>query len=401
MATRRPVVAATRSRTRVPALVLATTLAACGGSSGSGDAGDGGTPLGGGTTGVSIALVGPMLIQAQVVETLWMYNNTITARVSGNLQSLDGKTIYVRLEDPAGLYQADASIVAFSADTYGLRLQGRSLSPAGHLTGTLKVHVSLDAAGTQPFGGSPLEIPYDVTVIPGIVPESEAITVEAAFGTAPVIRDIQASTLDGAPLDARLVSGGAAAWAPEVSVPDGSTIRVTFPAAPPGTYTYTVDALSSYHLASGWDYELTKPIVLTYVVAPSAVPDYLFSPAEVTVTMSQYSGSVLVMRPALLLNQGVTQTSAHPVVEYLTHPAAADGNPAAQDWLLSWRQSLYTSGTYSWWSIEQEFSTSSVDSYGNFSRLPPGTYTARVGFTISKSGVEQGVYLPVTLEVTP
>jgi hypothetical protein len=162
-----------------------------------------------------------------------------------------------------------------------------------------------------------------------------------------------------------------------------------------------VDALSSYRLASGFEYKLTKPIAVTYVVTPSPAPDSLFSPAEVTVTMGQYSGSVLVMRPVLLLNEGVTQTSTQPVVEYLTHPAEADGNPAAQDWLISWRQALYTSGTYSWWSIEQEFSVVSVDWYGNFSRLPPGTYTARVGFTLSKAGVEQAVYLPVTLQVTP
>ncbi len=395
----RPAVGAARTCVRI--IVLAATLTACGGSSGSGTGGDGSTPIGGGTTGVSIALVSPTIIQAQLVETVPMYDSTITARVSGNLQSLEGKTIYVVLEDPAGLYLPDASVVAFSADTYGLRLQGRPLSPAGHLTGTLKIHVSLDAAGTQPFGGSPLEIPYDITVVPGIVPESDAITVEAAFGTAPVIRDIQVTTLNGAPLDAALVPGGTATWAPKVSVPDGSTIRVAFPAAPPGSYTYTVDALSSYHLASGSDYKLTKPITVTYVVTPAPVPDYLFSPAEVTVTMSQSSGSVLVMYPVLLLNEGVTQTSAQPVVEYLTNPPEADGNPATTDWLVSWRQALYTSGTTSWWSIEQEFSTVSVDSYGNFYRLPPGTYTARVDFTISKAGVEQVIYLPVTLEVTP
>ena len=387
--------AAARSRTIV--LVLATALAACGGSSGSQEAPGGG----GGTTGVTIALVSPSIIKAQVVETLPMYGATITGRVSGDLQSLDGKTIYVQVEDPAGLYQPDASITAFSADTYGLRLQGRPVSPAGHLTGVLEINVSLDAAGAQPLGGSPLEIPYDVTVVPGIVPESDAITVEAAFGTAPVIRDIQVTTLDGAPLDAELVNGGTASWAPKVSVPDGSTIRVAFPAAPPGTYTYTLNALSTYPLASGWDYQLTKPIALTYVVTPNAVPDHLFSPAEVTVTMSQYSGSVLVMRPVLLLNEGVTQTSPHPAVEYLTHPATADGNPAAQDWLNSWSQTLHPSGAYSWWSIWQEFSTTSVDWYGNFSRLPPGSYTARVGFTLSKADVEQVVYLPVTLEVTP
>lgn len=390
--------AAARSSTRSLALILAAALTACGGS------GSGGAPSdspGTGTTGVTLALVSPAIIQAQIVETLPMYNSTITARVSGNLQSLDGKTIYVRLEDPASLYQPDASIVAFSADTYGLRLQGRPLSPAGHLTGVLKIHVSLDAAGAQPLGGSPLDIPYDITVVPGIVPESDAITVEAAFGTAPVIRDIQVTTLAGAPLGAQLEQGGTASWAPTVSVPDGSTIRVAFPAAPPGTYTYTVNALSSYLLASGFEYKLTKPITVTYVVTPSPAPDYLFSPAEVAVTMSQYSGSVLVMYPVLLLNEGVTQTSTQPVVEYLTHPPAADGNPAAQAWLISWRQALHTSGTYSWWSIEQEFSTVSVDWYGNISRLPPGVYTARVGFTLSKAGVEQWVYLPVTLQVTP
>jgi hypothetical protein len=153
-------------------------------------------------------------------------------------------------------------------------------------------------------------------------------------------------------------------------------------------------------VTTGFDYPLKKSFTVTYVVTPSPVPDFLFSPAETSVTMSQYSGSQLVLNPKLLLNEGFTQTSAHPLVEYLTHPAEADGNPAAQDWLISWRQSLYT-GTYSWWSIEQQFRTITADSYGNFFRLPPGTYTARVGFTVSKAGVEQVVYLPVTLLVTP
>lgn len=389
--------AAARVRARVLALglCLATGLAACGGSSDSG-----GGPGDGGTSGVTITLLSPTMIQTQVVETVPLYNHTITGRVSGDLQSLDGKTIYVQIEDPAGLFQPTASIAAASPDTYYLRLQGRPLSPAGHLTGTLKIHVSLDAAGTQPLGGSPLQIPFDITVVPGIVPESEAITVEAPFGTAPVVRDIQVTTLDSAPLGAELAPGGDATWKPKVSVPDGSTIRVTFPAAPPGTYTYTVDALSTYHVTTGFDYPLKKQIVVTYVVTPNSLPDYLFSPAEVTLTMPQYSGSVLVLYPILLLNEGVTETTT-PVVEYLTHPVAADGNPLAEDWLISWRKSLYTSGTYSWWKIEQQFTTSDSDVYGNFYRLPPGTYTARVRFTVLKAGVEQVVFLPVTFEVTP
>jgi len=229
-------------------------------------------------------------------------------------------------------------------------------------------------------------------VSPGLTVESDAITVEVPFGTATVVRDIQATTMEDSWLRATLQEGGDANWAPLVTIPNASTIRLTFPGAPPGTYRYTVEAMVNFFTNE----YVTKPIAVTYVVTPSPAPDYFFSPAQASETMPKGMPSGYVEYPVLFTNVGVTQTSATPIVEYLTHPAEADGNPFAQGWLDLSGQAPGTSDAYSWWKIRLVFSASSYEY-----TLPAGTYTARASFTLQKAGVDQVVYLPAVLNITP
>ncbi|OYT87746.1 MAG: hypothetical protein CFE46_11465 [Burkholderiales bacterium PBB6] len=99
----------------------------------------------------------------------------VSADVQGNLASLNGKTIYVIVEDRDGFVQR-ASVVA------PLRQVGTTIyvetktfgPPPGRYTSGFVIKVCLDSNCTTQLGGSPIVVPYDITVLPGLVLNSNA-----------------------------------------------------------------------------------------------------------------------------------------------------------------------------------------------------------------------------------
>ncbi|NRF66046.1 hypothetical protein HLB44_03485 [Aquincola sp. S2] len=90
----------------------------------------------------------------------------ISGTLGGDLFSLAGQTLYVIVEDPSSLFESNASvnIVQGSSFSYQLVLQPRTLPTVGRFTGTLRAFACLDAGCGTRLGGTPLLIPYDVTV---------------------------------------------------------------------------------------------------------------------------------------------------------------------------------------------------------------------------------------------
>lgn len=90
----------------------------------------------------------------------------ISGTVGGDIFSLAGATLYVIVEDPSSLFESGASVQIMPGDPwrYQLLLQPRALPTAGRFTGTLRAFACTDPACNTRLGGTPLLIPYDVTV---------------------------------------------------------------------------------------------------------------------------------------------------------------------------------------------------------------------------------------------
>ena len=262
--------------------------------------------------------------------------------------------------------------------------QGKSLATAGHHVGSLKIYVSLDSAGTAPLGNTPLVVPYDVTVDPGLVLEPATVDVAASFGDSSTSGSVQVTAPGGSTL--RLENPLSTAPFSVLSVDASNVLHFTLGAQPIGTYSYVVHVYAN-GVYQGQSYELSKDLVVNFTVAPNDAVDYVFSPSQIDFqwSLTKYGHAVLGQFYHLYpnTNTGVTVTPGH-TVQFLTQPATADGNPAATHW---WN---YQEGmTVAYW----DGSVMSV--------LPLGTYTARDVYTITKNGVQQTIYFPVTLEVVP
>jgi len=153
-----------------------------------------------------------------------------------------------------------------------LELFGQPQAAPGHYTGVLKVHVSLDPAGTQPLGNSPISIPYDVTVRPGLSVDANAVTVTAALGDPAVTRTLKATLPEGVRTwTARDVTANHPMpylWAPRIdTLPDG-TVTLTLGPAPAGHYAYTIRLEATAALQGDSVQSYTQDVQVAYDVAP-------------------------------------------------------------------------------------------------------------------------------------
>jgi len=109
----------------------------------------------------------------------------ITADVTGDLNKLNGKVIYVVVVDPDGLFdprptlQLSANGIGNSLNLIGKPTKGR----AGTYRGNLQLNVCVDEACQQPLGNSPILIPYDITIASGAkFASTSPLVVETTFG---------------------------------------------------------------------------------------------------------------------------------------------------------------------------------------------------------------------------
>lgn len=111
----------------------------------------------------------PSAIGANQRPGATMDDVVLRGALGGNVAGLNGVAVYVVVEDPASLFQSQAPLTVQAEGAgyaYTLRLTGKALTTAGHFTGNLRIFACLDTQCKQPLGGTPLSVPYDVTVGP-------------------------------------------------------------------------------------------------------------------------------------------------------------------------------------------------------------------------------------------
>lgn len=371
---------ARRLATAATAACVAATMA-CGG--------------GGGGSGVSLRIVGPNSVVASLPEGTALPYFQLTVRVSGDTSGLEGRTLYVAIGDPAGLYQADPVLTFPRSDTVQVLFTGRRIGVEGHYTGHVTLAAYLDEERTEPFG-NPIQFGYDVTVTPGLRVAQELLEVEHAFGSADVVERLAVSPPQGTTLELE-TSYDADPFRPRATIENNAAVRFVIPAAPVGTYafTYTVTADAG---VGGTYFHLTKDVTLRYTITPSDAPDVLVAPSEITYGRPVGEGSFVTFLARIITNTGVTYDRSL-AVEILEYPAAAEG---IGGWVRFLEVSLWetTVGGQQFLMGGAEVNPSPWDMI-RYNVLPAGTYRARMGMVFRKGEVEQTVYLPVTFTLTP
>lgn len=129
-------------------------------------------------------------IKEIVVRRQYVSRQSFSGDLGGNVQALSGRTIVIVVEDPAGMFEASGGRLEVEPGprgwTYTLKLLPKSLGTVGRFAGTLRIFACLDSPVCPVrLAGTPVEIPYDVTVIAGCSLSSDRIEATVPFGSMP------------------------------------------------------------------------------------------------------------------------------------------------------------------------------------------------------------------------
>lgn len=361
---------------------LVVILLSCGGGGGGGGAAAGPS--------VSVALSDPGQIQATVMAEGAMPDMRISGYATGDLKSLAGKVIYVVVEDPASLFVHNTQLTfdpGSSADLYSVLLPGDHLMTPGQYKGNLKIHVALDANLSQPLGNSPLQVPYDVTVLPGLTVSQKTLAVDAVFGDPTAARTIPvslpASVTTWAVQNTTPYNPQPFVWSPSIVKGPGDAVSLSLYPAPPGTYSYTFRVTASAQPPGGTLQEYGKDITVTYTIARDDEVNCAVTPRPSIQAVMTYGDPQPKYFSYMIIpntTAGVEDTLLGGI-EYLTHPPTAESHPFVNDW---------------WFANDKSISTCLG---GN--PLPVGIYTARMRHTLRKNGVEFRIYHPIEMTIEP
>jgi len=371
--------------------LLAWSLASCGGGGG----GDSSTATPGGGSSkvfdaVSISLLSPTSVTDVSFGGSSPHGAQLDIGYSGDPGALANQTVYVLVEVPDPLYE---SRPAFYADAnepvihlnLGGNLQG---VPEGRYTGTMRIYACLDPACATQLRGSPLSLPYDVDMKPGLKLSQETLNLETTFGTAlPASEVIVALPFGGT--DWTLVAGGTA----DVGVVRSGNKLVLTPSqfSQPGTYTtdVIVEASAPDPKFPATVLRFGKTLKVTYTVKPGNVP-VIMSPA--------FASYQLALNDPGQRNDRIVFAFQQPPGNFALRGIRFDASPLAAAGHANMNQWLYASAP----SIAEYFVIPCGTVPGAPNCLPAGTYQASLLYrSTSTGGLDTDLEFPVTMTIAP
>jgi hypothetical protein len=311
---------------RIMALAcIASLSAACGGGSG------------GGRSGVYIERVSPTSIEDESYEGMTTPSATFAIDVGGDLASLSGRTVYVFVVVPDAIFDAP-TLRPLTDTSVELVLSGVNGVAPGIYADTLQILACLDTSCTTQLGNSPLEIPYSITVHPGLALSPSPLSVSVPFGTRPeqsVAVQLPEGTTSWTVRRECPTCGGYVAPA---AAPDGSPrIDVTYHLAPVGHHTDTwwVDAWVSNPSVGSSLVHFSKQLDVVYDVTPNPGVGLVVDPPQMSYQVALDDPTqkhvILSLTPHVTGGEGTWATS----VSYVSAPVAAEGAPNVNDWLYA------------------------------------------------------------------
>jgi hypothetical protein len=353
---------------------------------------------GGGDDGpdVSITQNGPTQVEQTVGSGHETEMFTIRAQVSGDVEALDGMTLYVRATDSGSMFQPSTEVFV---DSYTLEatmnVSGQVATTEGDHTGVVSVDVCYDAACNSPMKGSPMRVPYTVHVLAGLSVDDLAPSYATPFGVDLASQQVAVRLPDNVKHWAILDRPEDGSWAHDIATATPMAgadslhgwINIDFTLQQPGTYTaaYLVHSWSTSPSGVG-EYEYEQEITITYTVQDNAAKDYWITPSDIAFSHAQgdneYHGGARSFRYV-----GNTDVSIWvDGFEYLSEPAAAQSHILHNDWFdwgMRYERVCYQEGN------------DTPDC------LPPGLYTGRYRVKYEKGGQTFYTYVPLSMTITP
>lgn len=354
---------------------------------------------GGGDDGsnVSIAMTSANRVEQTVGRDHETQSFTIRAQVSGDVEDLDGETLYVSASDSGGMFQPGSEVFV---DSYSLEatidIYGKEAATEGEHAGTVTVNICYDAACNKPMKGSPLRVNYSVHVMAGLTIENPTPTYSTPFGQALPDQQIAVRLPDNVTNWAIADRPEDGAWAHTIAHPTPlagedeahAFVNIALQHQQPGTYTaaYIVRAWTT--LPGGQtSYEYEQEITITYTVLDNPAADYWLTSGDVvefsrTFGDPKYRGEV--RGGHALGNTGIDVWRDG--FEYLSEPPEAQDHLLHNDWFD--------------WGMQHEVACMTVGN--NLPEcLPPGLYVGRYRFRYLKDGATRYFYQTVRMTITP
>ncbi|MEY4752429.1 MAG: hypothetical protein RJA44_104 [Pseudomonadota bacterium] len=361
----------------VPLLGL---LASCGGGGG------------GDSSGVSIQVNGQPAVTETVMAGLTVQDLAITGVVTGNVSELSGKIVYVQVVDPDQMFQNTPRFSTGSNASFRLNLFGTPLNTVGHLKGNLTIYACLDSGCKSQLGNSPITVPYDVTVSPGLVADAASVNFSTKFGDfsqSKIVNVQMPMNMTGVTISALNVIGYNSTEfsvdRPAGIINSGDTVPLTVTAFPqaPGSYSGSIKITAQTRSTGTVTVvKTTEQIIpITHVVADDPAIDAAFPVSEMSLVTTQgdYLFHDIPVAPVYRQNAIVTFVRT----EYFGYPVAATGHPRVNDWI-----SIYPMG------FVPCYSTINTNDC-----LPVGRYTGRVVYKVEYAGRVTDLYLPATMTI--
>lgn len=193
----------------------------------------------------------------------------IPLRLDGNLALLS--TVYLLVEDPQGLFALGTTLGAFTPTGFDLQLILRPQTVPGARTGSLRLHVCLDANCATRAPDTPLTVPYTVDVMENLSFQPVSIAGQAyqSGSTQTVTFALPRHTASWR-ADWYQDQGG---WQPVIAVrtatsADGGTGTIFLDplGTDPGVHTGTVRVSAIVQAGNGSEYAINSELKVTYTV---------------------------------------------------------------------------------------------------------------------------------------
>lgn len=358
-------------------LLVVTVLGACGGGGG------------GGNDGVRFSALEASTTRIEVAEGATAPDVVLSAQVSGNVALLDGKTLFVVIDDPIGLF-TPTPVIGYDAVSgrASIALAGRPQTVAGSRSGRLGVRVCLDAGCQTALTPAGYGIDLAVTVRAGLRTSPRQVVVREPFGTLPdpsLVRVIVPEGRAASEFDAGMVAGVDNRLVFDLTrqlTPGAEGLRVAPRLLPVGRYErrLEVSALSA-DLGPGGVHAYLDEVALVLEVEPSTV-DFAVLPSSLVFGFDHGTQGIQPFTVGAVAQDG--RFELDPVIyDTLGDPPDAATSPLRGNWLS-------TAGEA--WGVEV---------CRGAACLPPGTYRATLRFVrYSSAGFPTGLTVDVPVALT-
>jgi hypothetical protein len=375
------------------------------------------------TIDLSISKITPASLQQTFYEGANLDPLLFVGTATGDLNLLNGKTLYIVIEDGDQLFEANAqATVHTSGGVTGVAVgpSFRKTIKPGSYAGSLNIYACLDARCSVRFKDAPFKLPYDVKIKAASSfadTGSSAIDVRVPFSTTPRTVSLPLTPAEGTPASNLSLSAGSIVdFVPELSL---AKAVVTHGANGQATLDVTIPPLTNggrYKL--GW--ELITPninpprkvLTVNLNVDPDPALPYAFGVRDllsVVTPVTDFQTTKQISQPAtpwpaeLLVStgSGTLTLENYSFVDALGNPAA---NPPNFTYSMlrvfnSRTDDIYPSSRLGWgWTTSVYFDACNTNLTAC---IAPGVYHVRLHYRHQVDGGSQPVHFPVKLTVLP